>query len=98
MRFEGETLSTEQSRIRKEETKSKEKEPGRFYKDPFQFARKLFQQPRYDSLEIQEEQLDIHLRKTYSDPNREIPLSEPASLVCSAASGEEFDRKPPSLK
>ena len=33
-RFEGETLSTEQSRIRKEETKSKEKEPGTLLQRP----------------------------------------------------------------
>ena len=33
-RFEGETISTEQSRIRKEETKSKEKEPGTLLQRP----------------------------------------------------------------
>ncbi|KAK3779040.1 hypothetical protein RRG08_016588 [Elysia crispata] len=46
----------------------------------------------------QKEQLETHLRKTYSDPNREIPLSEPAGLVWPAAYGEEFNSKPPSLK
>ena len=86
-RFEGETLSTVRSRIRKE----------RFYKDPFQFAR-LFQQPRSGSLLVQKEQLEAHLRKTYSDSNREISLSEPAGLVWPAAPGEEFNSKPPSLK
>ena len=44
-RFGGETLSTKKSRIRKEETKSKEKKKQTgFYEDPFQFARQLFQQ------------------------------------------------------
>ncbi|KAK3720950.1 hypothetical protein RRG08_047516 [Elysia crispata] len=50
------------------------------------------------SLSLQKEQLEAHLRKTYSDPNREIPLSEPAGLVWPAAPGEEFNSKPPSLK
>ena len=36
--------------------------------------------------------------KTYSDPSREIPLSEPAGLVWPAAPAEEFNSKPPSLK
>ena len=76
----------------------KKKNQERFYKDPFQFARQLFQQPRSGSLSVQKEQLEAHLRKTYSDPNREIPLSEPAGLVWPAAPGEEFNRKPPSLK
>ena len=66
----------------------KKKNQERFYKDPFQFARQLFQQSRSGSLSVQKEQLEAHLRKTYSDPNREIPLSEPAGLVWPAASGE----------
>ncbi|KAK3779423.1 hypothetical protein RRG08_015824 [Elysia crispata] len=44
------------------------------------------------------EQLETHLRKTQSDPDREIPLSEPAGLVWPDAPGEEFNSKPPSLK
>ena len=76
----------------------KKKNQKRFYKDPFQFARQLFQQPRSDSLSVQKEQLKTQLRKTYSDPNREIPLSKPAGLVWPAAPVEEFNNKPPSLK
>ena len=48
----------------------KEKNQERFYKDPFQFARQLFHQPRSGSLSVQKEQLETHLRKTYSDSNR----------------------------
>ena len=36
--------------------------------------------------------------KTYSDPDREIPLSESVGLVWPAALEEEFNSKPPSLK
>ena len=76
----------------------KKKNQERFYKDPFQFARQLFQQPRSGSLSGKKEQLETHLRKTYSDLNREIPLSEPAGLVWPAAPVEEFHTKPPNLK
>ena len=72
----------------------KKKNQERFYKDPFQFARQLFQQPKSGSLSVEKEQL----RKTYSDPNREKPLSEPAGLKWPVAPGEEFNSKPPSLK
>ena len=72
----------------------KKKNQERFYKDPFQFARQLFQQPRSG----QKEELETHQRKTYSDPNREIPLSKPAGPVWPAAPGEELNSKPPSLK
>ena len=58
----------------------------------------FFQQPRSGSLSLQKEQLETHQGKTYSDPNREIPLSEPADLVWLAALGEELNSKSPSLK
>ena len=89
---ESETLSTEQSRIRKEKTKSKEKEVGTILQRPISVCKQLFQKPR----SAQKEQLETHLRKTYSNPNREIPLSEPA--VWPAAPGVEFNNKPTSLK
>ena len=63
----------------KRQSQKKKNEEG-FYKDPFQFARQLFQQPRSLSLSVQKKQLETHLRKTYSDPNRKIALSKPAGL------------------
>ena len=65
MRFEGKTLSTEHSRISKGETKSKEKEPETL-------SNSHFQQPRSGSLSVQTEQLEIHLRRTYSDPEQKF--------------------------
>ena len=95
-------LKARHSAQRREESakkrSQKKKNQKRFYKIPFQFARQLFQQPRSDSLSVQKEQLEAHLRKTYSDPNSEIPLSEPAGLVRPAAPGEGFNSKPPNFK
>ncbi|RUS69816.1 hypothetical protein EGW08_022421 [Elysia chlorotica] len=63
---------------RKKQSQMK-KNQKRFFKDPFQFARQLFQQTRSGSISEQKEQLlETHIRKTYSDPDREIPLSENA--------------------
>ena len=79
-------------------TKLQEKKgQEQFFKDPFQFEIQLFQHPRSGSISIQKEKLEIHLRKTCSDPDREIPLSESADLVWPAVPGEEINRKPPSL-
>ena len=59
----------------------KKKNQERFFRDPYQFARELFQQSRSGSLSAQKEELETHLKKTYSDPGREISLSEFADLV-----------------
>ncbi|GFN98811.1 polyprotein [Plakobranchus ocellatus] len=71
------------------------KNQERFIRDPFQFARQLFQQPKSGT---EREELETHLKKTYSDPTREIPLEETTGLVWPATPGIKFDSKPPSLQ
>ena len=70
----------------------KKKNQERFFKVPYQFAQ-LFQQPRSGSPSAQKEELETHLMKTYSDPDREIPLSESAGLVWPATPLEKFNNK-----
>ncbi|GFN94967.1 reverse transcriptase [Plakobranchus ocellatus] len=65
----------------------KRKSQVRFIRDPFQFARQLFQQPKSAILTLDREELETHLKKTYSDPTREIPLEATASLVWPTAPG-----------
>ncbi|GFO26051.1 polyprotein [Plakobranchus ocellatus] len=50
------------------------------------------------TLTVEREELETHLKKTYSDPTREIPLEETTGLVWPAAPGIKFDSKPPSLQ
>ena len=69
----------------------------RFFKNPYQLAQQLFQQSR-SGLSAQKEELEIHLKKTYSDPDREIPVSESAGLVWPAARGEKLNNNPPNLE
>ena len=69
-------LSREETATKRRSHKKKNQE--RFFEDPYQFARKcesldsrqLFQQPRSGLLSAQKEKLEIHLKKTYSDPDR----------------------------
>ncbi|GFN87643.1 reverse transcriptase, partial [Plakobranchus ocellatus] len=70
----------------------------RFIRDPFQFARQLFQQHKSGTLTVDREELETHLKKTYSDPIREIPLEETTGLVWPAAPRIKFASKPPSLQ
>ena len=64
----------------------KKKTQERFFRDPFQFARTLFEQPKSGTLTVDKDVLQQHLRNTYSDPQSEAPLNiqglvEPANPV-----------------
>ena len=74
----------------------KKKTQDRFFKDPFDFARKLFEQPKSGTLTVGKETLEQHLRETYSDSQREAPL-EIQNLVWPAAPEGKFNNKPPTL-
>ncbi|GFN82186.1 polyprotein [Plakobranchus ocellatus] len=89
-------LSRTESARKKRSQKRKNQE--RFIRDPFQFARQLFQQSKSETFTVDREELETHLKKTYSDPTREIPLEETTDLVWPAAPGIKFDSKPPSLQ
>ncbi|GFO24927.1 reverse transcriptase [Plakobranchus ocellatus] len=89
-------LSKAESARKKRSQKRKNQE--RFIRDPFQFARQLFQQPKSRTLAVDREELETHLKKTYSDPTREIPLEETTGFVWPAAPGIKLDSKPPSLQ
>ncbi|GFR84514.1 reverse transcriptase [Elysia marginata] len=76
----------------------KRKNQERFLRDPFKFARQLFQQPKSGTLAVGREDLEAHLKKTYTYTNRELPLEETAGLIWRAAPGKKFNNKPPNLQ
>ena len=82
---------------RKKRSKRK-KTQDRFFQDPFQFARKLFDQPRSGTLSTDKETLEHHLKETYSDTQRHIPLEEIPNLVWPNAPEKKFNENPPSLE
>ncbi|GFR82829.1 reverse transcriptase [Elysia marginata] len=89
-------LSRAESARKKRSQKRKNQE--RFLRDPFQFARQLFQQPKSGTPAVSREDLKAHLKETYSDTNRELPLDETAGLLWPAAPGIKFNNKPPNLQ
>ncbi|GFN81899.1 reverse transcriptase [Plakobranchus ocellatus] len=48
----------------------KRKIQGCFIRDPFQFARQLFQQPKSGTLTVEREELETHLKKTLRSHSR----------------------------
>lgn len=78
------------SKKRKEKTKCKEE----FLKEPFKFARKLFEQPRSGVLSISKEDLERHLHGTYSDILRSQELEEMEGTTVCSASRVIFDQRP----
>ncbi|GFO33352.1 polyprotein [Plakobranchus ocellatus] len=62
-------LSRAESARKKRSRKRKNQE--RFIRDPFQFARQLFQQPKSGTLTVDREELETHLKKTFRSHSRD---------------------------
>ena len=81
------------SRKKKEQRKCREN----FFKSPFEFARKVFEQPRSGTLGATKQDLEEHLRSTYSDVRREVCLDDFVGTRYSSAPAKTFDIRPPRL-
>ena len=66
----------------------------RFIKDPYGEAKKLFTEPRSGKLNCSKEELDLHVKQTYSDPLRNQPLPELESLKRPASPNVSFNVGP----
>lgn len=77
--------------------RNKRKTQDRFFQDPYQFARKLFEQPKSGILTVDKDELEQHLRSTYSGREHNAPLTEIHSLIWPPNPEKEFNKKPPTL-
>ena len=68
------------------------------FKSPFEFAREIFEQPRSGKLGATEQELEEHLRSTYSDERREAFLNDFVGTRYSSAPAETFGIRPPRLR
>ena len=75
----------------------RKREQERFFREPFQYARNIFDQPRSGVLTADRTSLEDHLRKTYSDTARDVPLEYNDTLVWPDRPGEVFNKKLPTL-
>ena len=83
------TLSKAENHRKRRKKKRKTRQD--FFKNPYAFAKKLFTEARSGTLDVPQEELQDHLRKTYSDPLKETPLSEIAGLPVLEAPGTPFN-------
>ena len=63
----------------------------KFLKQPFEFTKKLFVEARSGSLECTKDELDQHIKETYSDALRESSLPFMGGLRCPTRPGQEFN-------
>ncbi|CAG5130209.1 unnamed protein product, partial [Candidula unifasciata] len=57
------------------------REREKFFRDPYQFARGLFEQPKSGTLVVSQKELELHLSKMYSDKKRREPLDDNPEIL-----------------
>ena len=77
-------------------TRRKESKRARnqFLKNPYDSAKKLFTEARSGKLKCTKEEVEAHVRQTYSDPKREEPLPYIKGLRRPTSPGVDFDLGP----
>jgi len=71
--------------------KRKRKARDAFYKNPYAFAKSLFTESKSGVLDVPQEELEEHLKKTYSDSCRDVPLPHMHGITKPAPPGLAFD-------
>ena len=81
--------------LREERRAERRKERKRcrkdFIKDPYKFAKKLFDEKKGGKLECTKEELETHLKETYTDPQRNTKLPPMAAMKRPTAPGVQFN-------
>ena len=81
----------------KRKRKERERKRTKFFKNPFEFAKGLFEKARSGVLNVPKEELEEHLKNTYSDPRREDPMPHIEGLVRPTEPTTPFDLSEPKL-
>ena len=74
------------------------RERSNFYEDPFKFMKSLFSQAKSGVLTVTRQELEEHLRRIYSDSDRNRDLPWVEDLVRPSEPGVPFDQSPPHRK
>ena len=71
--------------------KESKREREQFLKNPYEAAKKLFTEARSGKLKCSKDELDTHVRDTYSDPLKNEPMPEVRGLKRPTAPGIQFN-------
>ena len=87
------------ARAEYERTKRKRRraQVSAFYRNPYTFTRKILQGKKSGSLDVPKEELEAHLRQTYSDPGRAEPLPHIQGVPRPSQPGVPLDLEEPRL-
>ena len=87
-------------RVERRHTRRKEskREREQFLKNPYEAAKKLFTEARSGKLKCTKDELDTHVKETYSDPRKKQPMPEIRGLKRPTAPGTQFHLGPISEK
>ena len=75
---------------RSERRKESKRTREQFLKNPYEVTKKMFTESKSGKLKCSKEELDQHIRDTYSDPQREEPLPPIEGLKHPTAPGVKF--------
>ncbi|KAI8490806.1 hypothetical protein Bbelb_315990 [Branchiostoma belcheri] len=75
--------------------KRKENQRKQFFRNPFKFAKSLLEEKKGGDLTIGVEDLEAHLKATYSDPEKDRPLDSPGYVPRPAEPSVPMDVTPP---
>lgn len=78
--------------------KERSRKRASFIANPFGFTKQLLGQKRDGNLDCSKEEIDLHLRNTYSDPSRQDELGQCDILVDPPPPNKDFDTREPLLK
>ena len=68
-----------------------------FFKNPYQFTKKQFEQSKSGQLVISQQDFEDHVASTYSDLKQGTPLPDVAGLIKLTEPGVKFDLEEPML-
>ncbi|XP_019614735.1 PREDICTED: uncharacterized protein LOC109462613 [Branchiostoma belcheri] len=78
--------------------KRKENQRKQFFRNPFKFAKSLLEEKKGGDLTIGVEDLEAHLKATYSDPEKDRPLDSPGYVPRPAEPSVPMDVTPPEME
>ena len=89
--------SLQRTETQRRKRNGRERSGRSFYDNPHRFTKKLFEQSTSGELNVSQQQLEEHLKNTYSDQQHGVPMPVIAGLVRPTKPGVEFDLSEPKL-
>ncbi|XP_072047083.1 uncharacterized protein [Amphiura filiformis] len=90
-------MSLRRAESQRKKRKKREQSRRSFFMNPHHFTKKLFEQSKSGELSVPQEELEDHLKETYSDQQRQVPMPNIAGLVKPTQPGVQFELAQPKL-